>query len=120
MTPATRAIVDLVELLDAAGIDATRDAGAFRPDPIGVLVALPSLTDATLGAVTFEIPVLVVSGVPLNTTDAVDRLYAEADAIATVLRTLAYRPTTWGGSSRTEPLPAVELTVTVTVTNEEE
>ena len=29
--------------LDDAGIEATRDAGAFYPQPLGVLVGLPAL-----------------------------------------------------------------------------
>ena len=120
MNPATRAIATLLELLQDAEIRATRDSGSFRADPIGVLVALPSLVSATLGARTFEVPIIVVSGDPLNTIEAVDRIYAEADAIADVVRTLAYRPTTWAGRRDAEPLPAIELTVTVTVTNEEE
>lgn len=116
---ATAALEGLVELLTGAGIAATRDAGAFRPQPIGVLVGLPARVGATLGAVTFEIPVLVVSGDPLNTVGAVDRLYAEADELARLLSTDSYRPASWASSQRAEPLPALELTATVTVQNEE-
>lgn len=119
MTAATRALEALLEILTAAGIDATRDTSELS-SPIGVLVGLPALTDATLGAKTFEIPIIVVSSDPLNSAAAVDRLYAEADAIAAIVSTLAYRPTTWGGRSGVEPLAAVEITVTVTVSNEEE
>ena len=120
MTAATRSIEALLELLADASIDATRDAGAFDPNPIGVLVGLPTLTGRTLGAWRFEIPVVVVTGDPLNTAAAVDRLYAIADDVALAVKTLGYRPTTWAGSSRVEPLPALEITVSVTVQIEEE
>jgi hypothetical protein len=119
MTAAARALEALLELLADAELEATRDAGAFRPEPVGVLVGLPSLVDATLGALVFTIPVLVVSGEPLNTPAAVDRLYLQADAVAEAVRTLAYRPSVFSGSSRAEPLPAVEIIATVTVSEEE-
>lgn len=120
MTAATRAIAALLAILEGAEIDATRDAGEFDPSPVGVLVSLPSLVRATLGALTFEIPIVVVTSEPLNTPEAVDRIYAIADTIALATSTLGYRPTTWAGSSRAEPLPALEITVTVQVSNEEE
>lgn len=119
MTTATRAIDAVLELLTGSGIAATRDVSELDPSPIGVLIGLPSLVDATLGAQTFEIPVYVVSGDPVNSAEAVDRLYAIADEVAVAASTLAYRPTTWGGRAGAEPLPALELTVTVTVSNEE-
>lgn len=117
---ASRALDALLQVLEDAGVTATRDAGAFVPAPIGVLVGLPSWTDSTLAGRTFEIPVLVVHGAPLNTAAAVDRLYAEADAIADALACDSYRPASWdGGGGRPEPLPAVEILANVTVTNEE-
>jgi len=123
-TPATlhaasRAIEELVERLEDAGISATRDAGAFFPQPVGVLVGLPTLVSRGLAARTFTIPVLVVSGDPLNAPLAVDRVYALADDVAYALATEAYRPSSWRSSVNAEPLPAVELTVTVTVTEME-
>ena len=120
LTPATRALDALVQLLEDAGITATRDAGAFLPDPIGVLVGLPSWVGSTLSGRVYEVPILVVSGQPLNTLAAVDRLYGEADAIARVAATDAYRPATWTSSSRPEPLPAIEIMATVTVQLEED
>lgn len=116
---ASAALDGLVALLVSEGISASRDASGFTPAPIGVLVGLPALTGATLGARIFEIPVVIVSGDPVNNPAAVDRLYAEADAIARAVGADSYRPTSWAGSSRTEPLPAIEVTATVTVTNEE-
>lgn len=112
---ASNALDALLELLEENGVTATRDASGFTPAPIGVLLGLPTRVGATLGGVTFEIPILVVSGDPVNTAEAVDRLYAEADAIAEIVQTDAYQPATWGGSSRTQPLAAVELTAIVTI-----
>jgi hypothetical protein len=116
---AARAIDALLELLADAGITASRDAGAFFPQPVGVLVGLPTLTARGMRSRTFTLPVLVVSGDPLNSELAVDRVYALADDVALALRTDNYRPSSWRSSVNAEPLPAVELTVTVTVTEEE-
>jgi hypothetical protein len=115
---AVRAIAGLVDELVDAGVEATRDAGAFYPQPTGVLVGLPTLIRRGLGSRTFEVPVLVVSGDPLNAELAVDRIYSLADEVAAVLSTANYRPSSWRSSSNAEPLPALELTVTVTVTEE--
>jgi hypothetical protein len=117
-TAAVRAIRALLALLDDAGIEASRDAGAFYPQPVGVLVGLPTLTRRSLGSRSFTIPVLVVSGDPFNSELAVDRVYALADDCAIALRTDTYRPSSWRSGVNAEPLPAVELTVTVTVTEE--
>jgi len=116
---AVRAIDATLETLADAGIEATRDVGAFYPQPTGVLVGLPSLVGRGQATRTFELPVLVVSGDPLNVELAVDRLYAIADDVALALRTDAYRPSSWRSSINAEPLPALELTVTVTVTETE-
>jgi hypothetical protein len=117
--PATRALEAVVDELAAAGIEATRDAGAFYPQPVGVLVALPGLVSRGLGFRSFELIVYVVSGDPLNSTAAVDRLYALADDVALALAIDTYRPGGWRSSVNAEPLPAVELTATVTVTETE-
>ena len=123
-TPATtsaaaRAIVHLLELLAEAGIEASRDAGAFYPQPAGVLVGLPTLTTRGVFTRVFTIPVLVVSGDPLNSEPAVDRIYALADDVALALATDNYRPSSWRSSVNAEPLPALELAVTVTVSESE-
>lgn len=116
MTAASRAIDAIVALLADAGITASRDASTFAAElgSLGVLVGLPSRVAGTLGGASFEIPVLVISGDPVNTAEAVDRLYVEADAIATELRTDVYRPTSWGGRAGAEPLSAIEITALVT------
>ena len=119
-TAAGRAIADVLAALELAGISATRDAGAFYPQPVGVLVGLPTLDKRGLAASFFSIPVLVVSGDPLSTPLAVDRIYALADDAAIVLGVDAYRPSSWRSSVNAEPLPAVELTVTVLAETEME
>jgi len=108
----------LVAMLEAAGIEASSDAGAFYPQPVGVLVGLPALLRRGLGSRTFEVPVLVVSGDPLNSELAVDRLYALADDVVGALKADRYAPSSWRSSSNAEPLPAIELPVTVTVEQE--
>lgn len=118
-SPASRAIEGVLGELADAGIEATRDAGAFYPQPVGVLVGLPTLVSRTLAGRTFELPVLVVSGDPLNTTIAVDRVYGLADEVAGVLSVAGYRPSSWRGGGNAEPLPAVEIVVTVTATETE-
>ncbi len=120
MTAAARALEGVLALLEDAGVSATRDAGSFNPAPIGVLVGLPERVRSTLRGVVFEVAVLVVSGDPLNEIANVDRLYAEADAIADVLQESSYRTAQWAGSGRVEPLPAIQILATVTVSNEEE
>ena len=116
---ATRARAALEAELAEAGIEATGDAGAFHPQPVGVLIGLPTLVSRGLAASTFTIPVLVVSGDPLSTAPQVDRAFALADEVAAALSTAAYRPTSYRSSSSAEPLPAIELIVTVTVSTEE-
>jgi hypothetical protein len=112
-SPAVRAIADVLASLEAAAITATRDPGAFYPQPVGVLVGLPSLASRNLQARIYEIPVLVVSGDPLNAELAVDRLCALADDVALALGEDAYRPSSWRNPSNAEPYPALEITVTV-------
>jgi len=119
LTPATRAIEETLDVLEEAGIAATRDAGAFYPQPAGVLVGLPTLESRGLAVRTYTIPVLVVSGDPLNSELAVDRLYALADDVALALRTDNFRPSSYRSSVNAEPLPALELAVTVTTTETE-
>lgn len=115
----TLAIGRLLAMLEDAGIEATRDAGAFFPQPVGVLVGIPTLTgQLQSGARTFTVPVLVVSGDPFSSSLAVDRALALADDVAFALAVANYRPSSWSSSRNAEPLPALELDVTVTVPKE--
>ena len=118
--PATRALAGVLELLAGAGIQATRDAGSFYPQPIGTLVRLPALVKRGHGHRTYELSILIVSGDPLNSELAVDRLYALADDVALALACDQFSPSSWRSSVNAEPLPAVELTVTATVPETEE
>lgn len=116
---AVLAIDETLSMLAAASIEATRDAGAFYPQPIGVLVGLPTLLRRLQGGRVYSIPVLIVSGDPLNAEGSVDRIYAVADDVALVLRADAYRPSSYRSSSNAEPLPAIELLVTVSISEQE-
>jgi len=111
---AARARAWIIAELEASGIEATGDAGAFYPQPIGVLVGLPTLTGRLLDGARFVVPVTIVSGDPLNSDEAVDRIYALADDVSAVLSTPAYRPASYRSTANAEPLPAVELAVIVT------
>lgn len=113
--PAARALEAVLAELAAAGIEATRDAGAFYPQPTGTLVGLPELTRRTHGARVFAVPVLVVSGDPLTSELTVDRLYSLVDDVALALSADAYRVTSWRSSVNAEPLPAIEVVAVVTV-----
>ena len=114
-TLARAAIVAVLELLTDAGIEATDDAGALTPDPIGVLVGLPSLVSRTLGGSSYSIPVSIVSGDPLSGPASVDRLYAIADAAADALGLASYSPSTFSNGFNSERLPALELVATVSL-----
>ena len=115
---ATRAINAVLAALEDAGIVATRDAGAFYPQPTGVLVGLPTLERRTPASRVYSLPVLVVSGDPLNSELAVDRLYLLADDVATALSANSYRPSSWRSGINAEPLPALEVITTLTETEE--
>jgi len=117
-TEGTLARRNLADRLAAVGIEASTDAGSFYPTPLGVLIGLPSLVGRGLASRTFEVPVLVVSGDPLNDELVVDRVLVVADAVALALSTNSYAPSSWRSSSNAEPLPAFELTVTVTIEEE--
>lgn len=113
--PVVRALLDVLEALELAGITATRDAGAFFPQPVGVIVGLPTLEGRGLASRTYTVPVLVVSADRLDSTLAVDRVYALADDVALALGVDAYRPSSWRSSPSSEEQPAVEVSVTFTV-----
>jgi hypothetical protein len=112
----SRARSALAAQLTGSGITAATDPGAFFPDPLGVLVGLPSLVARGLYSRTYTIPVTVVSGDPLNSLEATDALLALADDVALAVAADTYTPTSWGGGPNTEPLPAIEILATITVT----
>jgi hypothetical protein len=112
---ATRAISAVVDALASVAITASRDAGAFYPQPTGVLIGLPALTDRGMAFRTFTIPVHIVSGVPLNTMGAVDALYTIADVAVGALGADGYAPAEWGGSPNVDPLPSLLISCVVTI-----
>lgn len=104
----------VVTALRDADLPATRDAGAFYPNPIGVLVGMPNMTTSGLGSRTLEVPVHVVSAEP-PTPRIVGLMYAAADTAARALSTDTYEASTFAGGVNSEPLPAINLNVTVTI-----
>lgn len=110
----------VVGLLADAGVTASSDGGSFYPFPVGVLVGLPSLVGRGLASRTFEVPVTIVSGEPLNTELAVERLYALADDVALALRVNTYSPGSYRGGVNQEPLPAIAVVASLTITEQQE
>ena len=115
MHTATVALDAVLALLADAGIEATRDPGAFYPQPLGVIVGLPSLDGATLSGRTYVMPVYVVSGEPLSSAERVDELYTLADAVADAIDAASYQPFDYRGTANAEPLPAVRLDAVASV-----
>lgn len=117
-SPALRAIEVALELLADAGITATDDAGAFYPQPTGVLVGLPSQASRGLASRTYTLPVLVVSADPLNSALARQRIYALADDVAFALHADNFRTSSWAADPNAAPHPALEVTLTVSIAEE--
>tara|TARA_R110000868_G_scaffold279524_2_gene539571 strand:+ start:2200 stop:2559 length:360 start_codon:yes stop_codon:yes gene_type:complete len=111
-----QALDAVVAELVAAGLPATRDAGAFFPAPIGVLVGMPSLIATGLASRTLEVPVHIISADPPS-PNVLALMYAAADDAAAALQTNTYSATTWSNGINAEPLPALNLLVTVTIEN---
>jgi hypothetical protein len=119
--PAIRARDAVFWALDdvLADVDLSRDAGAFHPAPLGVLVGLPALISRTMAARTYQVGVHCVSADPLNTLEAVDALFALADVVVLVLGSSSYTPTDWSGGTNRDPLPSVYVQAVITVTEDE-
>lgn len=109
------ALDEVVTVLRDAGLTrATRDAGAFFPSPIGVLVGMPSLTSSGLGSRTIEVPVHVISADPPSPR-ILGLMYAAADIAAQALGIDTYSPSTYSGNINAEPLPTIDMTAVVTI-----
>lgn len=109
------ALDEVVTVLRSAGLTrATRDAGAFFPSPIGVLVGMPSLTASGLGSRTIEVPVHIVSSDPPSPR-ILALMYAAADTAAQALAIDTYTPSTYFGNVNAEPLPTIDMTAVVTI-----
>ena len=107
------AIEEIVNVLILAGLDATDDAGAFYPSPIGCLVGVPSLKSRGLATNTAEVPVHVVSSSPLD-AKLRDELFDTALRAADALGVTEFDLSGFGGNVNQSDLPAYLLTVTVT------
>jgi hypothetical protein len=104
----------LAALVDA-GVPATDDPGAFFPAPVKALVGIPELQRRGLQTATYRVPVTVVSGDPLTDARKTARLLTMAEDAALVLSCDQYRSTSWGGGANSEPLPAIEMAATVSL-----
>jgi len=119
-TLASSAIAAVLELLTDAGLEATADAGALIPDPIGVLVGLPTLTGRGLASSSYSVPVTVVTADPLNGPTPRDRLYAAADAAADAIGVATYSPSSFTIGGHAEPLASLELVASVSLSRQPE
>lgn len=112
----TDALDAVVQALRDAGLTkATRDAGAFYPSPIGVLVGMPTVKTTGIQHRTLEVPVHVVSAEP-PTPRIIGLMYAAADVACDALSIAEYAPGTYQGSVNAEPLPTIDMTAVVTIT----
>ena len=109
------ALDEVVTVLQDAGLTkATRDAGAFFPSPIGVLVGMPTVRSSGLATRTLEVPIHVVSADPPSPR-IIGLMYAAADTAATALAIDQYTPSTYSGNINAEPLPTIDMTAVVTI-----
>lgn len=104
----------VVSQLTAAGLKATRDAGAFYPSPVACLVGMPTVARTGLAHRTLEVPVHVVSADPPS-TKAVDTLYSAAELAAAALEAATYQPAEWAGGPNADSLPSITITATVSI-----
>ena len=114
--PISEALDRVVMAIAVEGVQiVSRDAGAFYPDPVGVLVAAPTITDVGLGSITFDVPIYVVSTLPPGQS-ALDGVLATTLQVLEAVQVSEARPTTWSGGPNVDALPAYEITATVTTT----
>jgi hypothetical protein len=118
LSPASRILEATLGRLADAGIEASRDPGATFPQPLAVLVGLPTLAGWTQAGRTYTVPVYVVSSDPLNDESRIDRALALTDAVAFVLGADNYRPSAWRSSVNAQPLESFELTIIATTPEE--
>lgn len=108
------ALDGVVTLLTDAGLQATRDAGAFYPQSVACLVGMPTVVTSGLQYRTLQVPVHVVSADPPSSS-SVDAMYAVADTAARALKTNSYEPADWTGGPNADALPSILITATVSV-----
>lgn len=93
----------------------TRDPGAFHPDPVGVLVTAPTVTDLGLASISFTVPILIVSIQPPS-ADSLDIILTTTLQVLEAVQVSQARPTQWSGGPNLDSLPAYEVVATVTTT----
>jgi hypothetical protein len=117
MNPVSDALDRLVTAISIEGVaNVTRDPSKFHPAPVGVIVGAPTITGFTLSAVTFTTAVLVVATETL-TAATLDRILTVVLQVCEAVQVPEARPSSWSGGPNLEPLPAYEITATVTTPN---
>lgn len=104
----------VVTSLTDAGLQATRDAGAFYPQPVASLVGMPTVIASGLQFRTLTVPVHVVSSDPPSAS-SIDALYGAAETAALALKTNSYEPRDWTGGPNADGLPSILVTATVSI-----
>ena len=107
-----QALDAVVDVLTEAGLQATRDAGAFYPNTVACLVGMPTVKSSGLAYRTMEVPIHVVTSDPPSAR-SVDALYAAAEIAAAALQTDAYAPQTWSGGPNADSLPSILINAVV-------
>jgi hypothetical protein len=100
---------------DSLLMSVSLDAGEFHPNPLGVLIGLPSLISRGLGHATFAITCHVVSGAPINADDRLTAWYELADIVAVAIDAAEYAPTDWSGGVNRDPLPSIAIPTIVSI-----
>ena len=101
----------LVEALQSAGVAATRDPATFQPP--GVIVAAPTMRDATLGgAIALGVPVYCVTADPGQ--PGLDELLDMVDAVRGVFGVFPAAPDRWAGPLNPAGLPAYRIDLDAT------
>ena len=114
--PITTALDHLVELVSLAGVEnVSRTPNTFFPNPVGVLIATPTIKSFGVATFTIDVDVYVVAAARPD-ADSLDAMFPVVLTVLDVLQTSEAQPTLWGGGPNVDPLPAYTLTATITTT----
>lgn len=108
----TEGLDEIVAILEAAGIAATRDPGAFEPP--GAIVGAPTVLGVNIGgALSLSVPVYLVTPDPGQA--GLDDLLAMLVVAMPALRQREAIPTTWTTQLNRDGLPAYLITTQLLV-----
>ena len=105
---------EIVALLEAAGIPATRDPGAFQPP--GAIIGAPTVTAVTQGGLVLSVPVYLVTPDPGQA--GLDELLAMLTVALPRLGQSQASPTLWTSPLNRDGLPAYVIPCQMTVSED--